>query len=392
MVSTVNILDGELQRILGRYEGGAPGPLFVCLGGVHGNEPGGVLAARRVLAVLERERPAMRGALVALVGNIKALGARKRYLRQDLNRVWKKADVEALLARPASGDGPEEAEQRDLLRVFEELPASEHERVVVLDLHSSSGAGSPFSCMADTLQNRRIALALPVPVILGLEESIEGSVLEYVGERGHVAVAVEGGQHDDPATVDHHEAAIWIALVAAGCLAEEDVPDLEGKRRRLARAARGLPAVVDIQYRHGLHDGDAFEMEPDYHNFQPVRRGEVLAKHRDEAVRAPLTGRMLLPRYQGQGSDGFFLVRDVRPLWLSLSSGLRRLGLERILSWLPGVRRSGERRDALEVNLNVARFLATDIFHLFGFRRAKRRGDQLIFERRREGKPWSGAA
>ena len=57
-----------------------------------------------------------------------------------------------------------------------------------------------------------MAFALPVPVIFGLEETIDGTLLEYLSEKGLVSFAVEGGQQHQPSTVDHHEAVIWIAL------------------------------------------------------------------------------------------------------------------------------------------------------------------------------------
>ena len=59
--------------------------------------------------------------------------------------------------------------------------------------------------MSDTLRNRRLARALPVPVILGLEENVDGTLLEYATERGHTVIVVESGRHDDPAAVELHE-------------------------------------------------------------------------------------------------------------------------------------------------------------------------------------------
>jgi hypothetical protein len=115
--------------------------------------------------------------------------------------------------------------------------------IVFLDLHSTSGPSTPFSCMPDVLRNRGIALAMPIPLVLGLEEVLEGSLLGYLCDMGHIGVAVEGGQHRDPATIDFHEAAIWIALVAAGALDIDGCPDLAAAPRQAGgdqpRPARG---------------------------------------------------------------------------------------------------------------------------------------------------------
>ena len=64
---------------------------------------------------------------------------------------------------------------------------------------------------------------IPVPVILGLEENLDGTILGLFGRLGQVCIAVEGGQHDDPSTADHLEASVWMALVAGGAVRPEDV-------------------------------------------------------------------------------------------------------------------------------------------------------------------------
>src|SRR5690606_23870109 len=136
-----------------------------------------------------------------VTGNLRALQAGRRYLDRDLNRRWTPENI----AKITRG-GPETSEDREtleLLQVF--VPLMRRGRVSFIDLHSTSGPSTPFSCMADVLRNRPRALALPIPVVLGLEEVIEGSMLGYLCDLGHVGVAVEGGQHSDPRTVDFHE-------------------------------------------------------------------------------------------------------------------------------------------------------------------------------------------
>jgi succinylglutamate desuccinylase len=123
-------------------------------------------------------------------------------------------------------------------------------------------------------------------------------------------------------------------------------------------------------------------MEPGWANFHRVRRGALLARDRSGAVLAPCRGLVLLPRYQGQGNDGFFVARPVRRFWLGVSSLLRRLGAERLLPVLPGVRRIPGDRTELLVDPRVARWLAVPVFHLFGYRRKKPVGPYLSFRRR----------
>jgi succinylglutamate desuccinylase len=54
-----------------------------------------------------------------------------------------------------------------------------------------------------------------------------------------------------------------------------------------------------------------FKMFPGFQNFSPIRKGEPLATDRHGIVYAPNGGCILMPLYQGQGNDGFFIgVQD----------------------------------------------------------------------------------
>jgi succinylglutamate desuccinylase len=93
--------------------------------------------------------------------------------------------------------------------------------------------------------------------------------------------------------------------------------------------------------------------------------------------------RVLLPLYQALGDDGFFLARSVRPFWLRIAAALRRWRGDRLVPLLPGVRRDPDDADTILVDPRVARWLVTELFHLLGFRKERRRGDRLAFTRRR---------
>jgi len=357
----------------------------VLIGGMHGNEPAGPTAIARVLGDLEERRAPVLGRVVGLAANLGALEAGRRYLARDLNRGWSQAEVAALLD-PASGrDLPEDREQRELLRAIVPLIAQAREPVVLLDLHSTSGESPPFTCLADVLRNRTVGLAFPLPVVLGIEEILDGTLLGYFCDLGHVAVAVEGGQSQDPRTLANHECAIWSTLVAVGALRAADVPELEARRARLREAAGSVPAVVAIRHRHLVREDDGFEMLPGFRSFMPVSKGQAVARDRSGEVRCPEDGLMLMPRYQGQGEDGYFLARAVSPFWLRLSAWLRRARLDRLVPLLPGVRRHPTEPDRFLVDPEVARWQVVNVFHLFGYRHVREVGDRLVFSRRRPG-------
>jgi len=385
----------ELERVVGTYSTGRQGPLFVVTGGIHGNEPAGIAAVRRVLDELATRALPLRGKLLALAGNLRALGIGDRYVDLDLNRAWTRERVAALERGESPGPESESVDQVELHEAVRRTMAEgEWDEVVLVDLHSTSADGAPFTIIADTLQNRRVAFSCPIPALLGLEERVDGTLLSFVAEEGHVAICLEGGQNDAPSTVDHHEAALWLMLVAAGALEAEDVPELEERRAVLEKTAWGLPRVVEVRYRFPIPPGFRFHMIPGYANFDIVPRGEHLAdvelepdvgfaeNERIEEVRSPAAGLLLMPRYQGQGDDGFFLGREVRPFWLRFSGLLRRLRLSSLVTFLPGVRREGGDGHVLTVDPRVARWLVVELFHLFGYRWVRNRGERLVFVRR----------
>ncbi|MHC4379723.1 MAG: hypothetical protein ACYSU1_01350, partial [Planctomycetota bacterium] len=121
-------------RVLGRYDGQESGPLVLCLGGIHGNEPSGVHALGRVFNVLQRTQPRMRGTIVGLAGNLRGLEADTRFLDCDLNRIWT-ADRIAAIDTLEDGNA-ETLEQRELLETLRNVIGSHRGEVFFLDLHT----------------------------------------------------------------------------------------------------------------------------------------------------------------------------------------------------------------------------------------------------------------
>jgi len=226
---------------------------------------------------------------------------------------------------------------------------------------------------------------VPTPMILGLEELVEGTLLEYMNERGLITAGFESGQHDEPQAVDRAEAAVWLVLSATDLLPEAMMHRADAARRYLEEETAALPRVLEMRYRHDVQPTDGFHMRPGYSNFQRVRVGEILADDEAGEVRARETARILMPLYQEQGEDGFFVVKEFNRFWLGMSRLLRRLPITRIIHWFPGIRRHPENPRILIVNKHVARLFALQLFHLLGYRRYREDGHRLLVMARRAG-------
>ncbi|MEN8376831.1 MAG: succinylglutamate desuccinylase/aspartoacylase family protein [Gemmatimonadota bacterium] len=360
----------------------APGPTLLCIAGLHGNEPAGVRALERISDAVARAGGLRRGRLVAMVGNLAALEDRERYVDRDLNRGW---HARRSAGAGAEGDAPvEDREQAELLCAIESVLADDPHGVVALDLHTTSSFGPPFSLIGDTLANRAFAAGLGLPIVLGLEELLDGTLLDFLHGRVAVAVGVEGGQHDDPESADRLEAVVTRAIdelkmsVRRGAASDgagaEDMR-LNGRPR--------APRFLEVRHRRQVDPpADGFRMRAGYLNFQPVGEGEVVADDADGPIRVPERGRLLMPLYQKLGEDGFFVVRPIRPFWIRVSGMLRRRRADRWVHLLPGVQTYPQRPATYAVNRRVARWFALEVFHLLGYRRARAHGDVLLVTRR----------
>lgn len=354
-------------REVGRAVGDAAGPTLVAVGGIHGNEPAGVAAARRVLARLERGGVGLRGDFVALAGNVAALRQGARYERKDLNRQWSESRVAAVRAMEEAERDAEDREQVGLLDAIEGAMGRARGAVHLVDLHTSSAAGVPFVLFGDTLAQRDFVGALSLPAILGLEEQIDGALSEYWTRRGCVTCTVEGGQHEDAASVEALESVLWLALARAG-MVDASLPEVREGWSRLDARRGDLPRLMEVVSRHAIAEGDAFVMEPGFRNIDRARAGQRLARDRRGDVTAPRDGVVILPLYQAKGSDGFFWGREVSEARLRATRALRAWGAERVLGWLPGVRRDGERAAYV-----VASWVPMGVLRALGYRRVRTR-------------------
>lgn len=377
----VSVAVGE--HLIGEFAGDAAGATLIVFGSVHGNEAAGALALQKIAARIPEFTAKLRGRVYFLTGNTRAINNGVRFIDSDLNRHWTPENIKH--NSPASHittKRAEDHEQTEILTILDKILNTARGEVYAMDLHSTSAEGVPFATVGDTLRNRAFAQKFPVTILLGIEEQLDGTILEYLNNTGAITFGYEGGQHFAEKTIKTHEALTWLALVHTGILEKKDFSDFQ-KYEDFLRETTGKLRVVEIRYRHAITESDDFKMELGFDNFQPVRRGELLAVQKSGAVYANENGLILMPLYQTLGEDGFFLGREVAPFWLKLSGFLRKMRVGNLMHLLPGVKKSEYDEDVFEINTRVARFFPLQIFHLLGFRKRRRHGEKLIVSRRK---------
>ena len=306
-----------MHRIIGTYEGIQPGPLLICTSALHGNELAGVKALEYVFKMLEVEPITnpdfqFRGRLVGLTGNLEAIRKGQRFIKRDMNRMWMPDNVQRIKQMPRYLLEPEERELKDLIYVMEtEFHNYPDVPTVVLDLHTTTADGGIFCIATEDPESIRLASELHAPVILGMLQGIRGTTMHYfrrdVLHRDIVCFAFEAGQHEDHRSVNRAIAAIIGCLRALNMVEVEDVETVHDNL--LIEYSRDLPRIAELAEAYQIKDETTFEMLPNFRNFQAVRQGQLLAYDQGEPLYASEDGLILMPRYQNQGDDGYFLLR-----------------------------------------------------------------------------------
>lgn len=286
---------------------------------MHGNEPAGIQALELMFRMLEVEplsNPSFEfcGRLIGLRGNLQAIRAGERFIETDLNREWTPENVERIRNTPLAQLQNEDLEVYQILSLIEkEIANYQPDKVVFLDLHTTTAYGGIFTIATDDPESVRIGVELHAPVIKGMLKGITGTTLHFFNndnfEPETVAVCFESGQHNEHLSVNRAIAAITNCMRTIGCVRADDVENRHDAL--LIEYSKDLPKVAELIMCHRIKTGDDFRMEPDFKNFQEVKEGELLARDRFGPIYAEADGRILMPLYQKQGDDGFFLIRAV---------------------------------------------------------------------------------
>ncbi len=309
----------ESERVIGRYTGDEKGPLLIVFGAMHGNEPAGVKAMDLMLKMLEVEpitNPQFRfkGRLVGLVGNVRAMRRGERFINKDLNRQFTLENIRRVQTAAVDTLDSEDLELKEILEaVNQEIADYQPEKLVILDLHTTTAYGGIFSIPTDDEESIRIALELHAPVVKGMLKGIKGTSLHYFNndnfEIETVAVCFESGQHEENLSINRAIAAITNCTRTIGCV---DAVHIENRHDSLLiEYSKNLPKLAQLMEIHSIKPGDGFEMMPNFKNFQKIKRGEWLAKDKNGKILASTDGRILMPLYQKQGEDGFFLIKTM---------------------------------------------------------------------------------
>lgn len=293
------------DRILGNYHSGEKGKTIVFMCGIHGNELSGKKALKKIFSYLENNKIDIRGNIIGVQGNLKAIEKKERYIDIDLNRIWTKKIIDKV----KKGKIKDVYEYKELIKIHDImdviLKKKKKKDVIIIDLHNTSSASGLFTVINNT-KDFKLASAIQIPVITKLFNKVKGSFSQYYNSKNISTIVFEGGAIGDPASTNNHEIGIFKILESCGAIKKEDTPNFITNQSN----SKNKKNLYKVKYIHLISESDNFLMKPNVINFQNVKKGEVLGSDKNGDVISPFDGKILMPLYQEQGREGFYIIQN----------------------------------------------------------------------------------
>lgn len=254
-----------------RFLSDTAGPSVVIVGGIHGDEPCGVLALERLTNELySGERVLKRGSLTLIHGNLEAQRSNKRFERYNLNRLFKVNSTE---------EGCYELDRAEELKpLFMNVD-------YVLDLHSTSKPAPPFIVCEEA--ERTVACSLDIDwIVMGwtsLDPLLEGDTCTWASRHGAQAMTLECGQHLDSRAREVAFRAATRLLDNLGMIA----PETQGTTSR-------VPRIIHLYHAEILRER-GFKYSRNYCGFDAVAAGECIGQDSHGVRLAVRSSRMIFP-------------------------------------------------------------------------------------------------
>lgn len=372
----------KVDRVIGQLKGRPDQPHLIFFAGIHGNEPSGVIAFQKIFQEIEEKQVPIHASVTAISGNLGALARSERFIDADLNRLWSTNRMDELLKGTLASNYHEDTEQAELLDLIKPILEDNSQELYFFDLHTTSVQTQPFITVNDSILNRKFTKNFPVPLILGIEEYLDGPLLSYINELGYVSFGFEAGQHDSIEAIQNQKAFIYHCLKISGALSSEGWNSLQDFAHFVNHSGHKA-SFYEITHRYAIKNDEEFKMNPGFVNFDKIKKGQELATSNGKVVKSKAQAIIFMPLYQAKGKDGYFLIQRIPRIYLILSIWLRKLKIDSLFPLLPGIQWMDESKKTMKVDLRIARIIAKPLFHLFGYR-SKKKGKHYLEIKNRE--------
>jgi len=252
----------------------AKGPRVVMFSGVHGDEISGIHAVEKLFFdFFTGARTLLNGSLTLSRSNANAIAAERRYLKYNLNRMYK------------DEYGPEIDRNEYEYKRAQELKSILRECDYFLDLHSAPIAQEPFLIAEQHSIDFFSKLGLP-HIIMGWNKFSGGTTggdgENYANMQGAIAATLESGSHFEKRSNDVAYRTVVRMLSLLGM-----IESVEG-------ASRDAAEIIDM-YAVVTKEADDFRYAGNVANFQRFARGDAFAFQNGKPMTVDEDSILLIP-------------------------------------------------------------------------------------------------
>lgn len=276
-----------------------PGAHLVVLAQIHGNEPCGEFAMKKVIAEIESRRIKLDSGRVTFIPQCNPLSVskKKRFIDANLNRVF------TAHRKPCNY---EERIANTLVRII-------GKPTLMLDLHSYPSEDKnavPFAlkefsnAFSDKLMRR-----LPIRFLLSGWQDLQikyhrpkvFSTIAQTTKLGVPGIGLECGEH----SAQHSKQTAYEAIRMS-----MDALKISNYSKHAPQKQRTINLHFDKLYLYP-QEGGAFSRK--WKDFAKVKKGDIIAKTKGrENIVSPMEGRIILPNYNAQpGEEWFYISREI---------------------------------------------------------------------------------
>ena len=297
-------LISDYDRVIGNYHSNNEN-IIIFIASIHGNETSGSIALKKFFQEVRESNIKIEGTVIGLIGNMAAAKNNMRYIDCDMNRMWTNNIINSKINNHTN-------EKKELLMLKELIDKiialKKKKNITIIDLHNTSSPNGVFT-IVNNLREKNLANSLKIPTINNLFSKVKGSLAAYYSDKGIASIVFEGGAIGDPASINNHEAGIWKILEKRNFITKNLIPKqaLRNKKEMREFSAK-TTGFYEVKYIYKIKEKEDFMMNPNMQNFEKLKKGQSIARNQDGPITVPMNGYLLMPLYQKQGKEGFYII------------------------------------------------------------------------------------
>lgn len=265
----------KLPSHTNHIKGNSNGPCVVIMGGLHGNEPIGVMVIEALKKLLKPQK--IKGEIYLILGNPQAYKANKRFIDCDLNRIFHLNFGKKL-----------NTEEKRALEIAPILKKANY----LLDIHSTQKPSIPFIYTAAKASHFKLAKIFATKFIVSGSKKFKNkkftvSTDNFVDKHGGIGITYESGWNEDLTKLSE------TLEKTKEFLNKIKVAFINKKNGKSSKAAK--TNFLEVQQTL-IPKSQYFKFTKDYTNFDIVKSGKTIAKEQNKSIRRPYDCYIVFPK------------------------------------------------------------------------------------------------